>query len=349
MAAEPMATPAQWPLLARFPPLTALQPVPLCNLPTPVSAFSARLWVKHDDTTRDDQGGNKARKLEFVLADIRRRRARRVITFGATGTNAGVATALLCQREKLHCEIITFPQPDSPVVAHNQAVMHHCGARLHARQSLWQAALSWYLHPRRLNPKSYFLYAGCSAPVATFAYVNALLELHQQIALGELPTPEHIVVAAGSGATVAGLLVGAALVLPDTRVHAIQVAPARVGPFLACHPDAVRKMAQIAWRQLRACDSSLPAQLADQLQWHDQWLGAGYGVSSGAAEQAMATGACQQLVLEGTYSGKAFAAALAISAECTAPTLFWQTFSPARLPEQGPSASSAALPGSGIG
>lgn len=335
MAADTTPRQSRWPLLGRFPALAGLSPVTLCDLPTPVSHFSQQLWIKHDDATRTDQGGNKARKLEFVLSDIRRRNARRVITFGATGTNAGVATSLLCQREKLHCEIITFPQPDSAVVRHNQAVMRHSGACLVSRSSLWQAALSWYLHPRRLDPKSYFLYAGCSASIATFAYINAMFELQQQIQSGALPKPGHIVVAAGSGATVAGVLAGAALVLPETRIHAIQVAPSRVGPFLACHPDVVREMAKNAWQQLCQCDDQLPAMPTDALYWHDQWLGEGYGARTSAADAAIQTAEKKQLLLETTYSAKAFAAALAISSENSAPTLFWQTFSHARLDHPG--------------
>lgn len=128
-----------WPLLQRFAALQSLAPVALCQLPTPVQAVPGHtsLWVKRDDLTRADQGGNKPRKLEFVLADIRRRGANRVITLGATGTNAGVATALMCQREGLACEVITFPQPDSDIVSLNQRLMRNAGARLSARRRRW--------------------------------------------------------------------------------------------------------------------------------------------------------------------------------------------------------------------
>ncbi|MEE4249525.1 MAG: pyridoxal-phosphate dependent enzyme [Alcanivoracaceae bacterium] len=322
MAAE------HFPLLQRFSGLSWLHPVELCALPTAVEKFadSELLFIKRDDLTRSDQGGNKPRKLEFVLADIRRRNANRVITMGATGTNAGVATALMCQRENLHCEVITFPQPETDIVRLNQRIMRSAGATLTARGSLFSAALNWYVHPRRLDRKSYFLYAGCSAPVATFAYVNAMLELAQQIRNGELPAPKHIVVAAGSGATVAGIIAGAALVLPGVTVHAIQVAPAKVGPFTACHPDVVSGMINKVWSALRNADSTLPAECNAQWLWHEEYFGEGYGVATADARDAISSGGKNGLQLESTYSGKAFAAALTLTRQHRQPVLFWQTF-----------------------
>lgn len=324
-----------FPLLQRFPALSALQPVSLCTLPTPVAQFpdKATLWVKRDDLTREDQGGNKPRKLEFVLADIRRRGADRVITLGATGTNAGVATALLCQRENLACEVITFPQPDSDIVRLNQQLMRSAGATLTPRDSLFKAALNWYLHPRRLDRNSYFLYAGCSAPVATFAYVNAMLELAGQIAAGAMPAPAHIVVAAGSGATVAGIIAGAALVLPEAKIHAVQVAPDKVGPFSACHPQVVEKMVATVWRSLRAADASLPQQCSARWQWHAEQFGDGYGVATAASRAAISEAEKSGLSLETTYSGKAFATALALTEQHRDPVLFWQTFARGKPPQ----------------
>jgi D-cysteine desulfhydrase len=317
-----------FPLLTRFPVLAPLAPVALCNTPTPLEPFAGRsnLWIKRDDLSRDDQGGNKPRKLEFVLADIRRRRATRVITLGATGTNAGVATALMCQREGLRCDVITFPQPDSDIVQLNQALMREAGAQLIPRQTLLMAALNWYLHPRRFDPRCYFLYAGCSAPVATFGYVNAMLELAQQWHEHHQSAPAHIVVAAGSGATVAGIIAGAALVMPDTEIHAIQVAPAKVGPFTACHPDVVRTMVKQVWHSLRAADPSLPGQCPTRWQWHDEFYGEGYGASTDLSQRALTLGAEHGLALEHTYSAKAFAAAKALAEQHPEKVLFWQTF-----------------------
>ena len=156
-----------WPLLNRFAHLASLAPVALCDLPTPMEPLPKQgplCWVKRDDISAHPYGGNKLRKLEWVLGEIRQRPIKRVVTLGATGTNAGLATALLCEQEQLSCDIFTFPQPDSPVVHQNRQRIQRAGAQLHDRNNLLRAALGWYLHPGRLRGDHYFLYAGCPTP-----------------------------------------------------------------------------------------------------------------------------------------------------------------------------------------
>lgn len=323
-----------WPLLERFPAVQAMAPVALCDLPTPVSPLpdiGTHCWAKRDDVSAHPYGGNKLRKLEWVLPEIRRQQARRVITLGATGTNAGLATALLCQREQLDCHIFTFPQPDSPVVRRNRAAMRAAGAIFHDRRSLLSAALGWYLHPGRLTKGHYFLYAGCSNPVATLAYANAMLELKQQVDAGLCPAPRDIVVAAGSGATVAGMLVGNLISGLNSRVHAIQVAQDRLGPFSVCNARLVTHMARQAWQQLALPEADFRT---DSLHWHDRYLGPGYGHPTAASRDAITTGQANGLTLETTYSGKAFAAFCELAEHTSTPCLFWQTFNsqPVTLP-----------------
>ena len=322
--------PDAWPLLARFPALKdRLAPEPLCLLPTPVAplpALGAGAWIKRDDLSALPYGGNKMRKLEFVLPAIRQQGARRVITLGATGTNAGVATALMCQQAGLECVVHTFPQPDTDTVRRNRQRMEDAGARFRAHGSLLAAALAWQFSPGRLRRRNYYLPAGCSSPPATFGYVNAALELAAQVAAGQCPAPSRIVVAAGSGATVAGLAVGCALALPQTRVHAVQVAPARVGPVPVCHPATIRRMAQQASSTLCAADPEL-GPLVENWDWDEGYFGQGYGVSDERVSAAMAEAANQGLALESTYTGKAFAAFLDdLAATPDTPVLFWHTF-----------------------
>ncbi|MAX56388.1 MAG: hypothetical protein CL537_12925 [Alcanivoracaceae bacterium] len=314
-----------WPLLERYPELAMLNPSALCTLPTPVDplpGLGANCWVKRDDISARPYGGNKLRKLEWILPDIRREDAHTVVTLGATGTNAGLATSLLCQKEGLQCDIFTFPQPDSPVVRQNRLAMQQAGAKLHDRGSLLGAALGWYLHPGRLKHGYYFLYAGCSNPVATLGYVNAILELKQQIDEGLCPAPAALVVAAGSCATAAGLLVGSQISGLNTRIHAVQVAQDKLGPFSVCNARLTLSMARAAWQQLDE-----PGELDPRLlHWHDNYLGQGYGQASELTRQAKTLAAREGLLVEDTYSGKAFAAFSAISQQQPGPTLFWHTF-----------------------
>lgn len=326
----------RWPLFDAFPALAGqLSPVPLCTLPTPVQplpAAGAGAWIKRDDLSHPQYGGNKLRKLEFIAAELQARRARRVYTFGATGTNAGVAAALVCRELGIACTVFTFDQPDSPTVRKNQALMRHYGARLVHVGALWRTALAWYAHPRRLDPRSYFLFAGCSNPVATFGYVNAAYELRAQAARGECPVPAEIVVAAGSAATLAGLTLGCALAGLPTRVVGVRVAPAKVGPFDACTPVVVTGMMRAALSVLADADPArrgFPLPAADL---RDDWYGDGYGVPTAAGEAATRIAAADGIALEPTYSAKAFAAFLDRLPVAGGPVLFWNTYSSRPLP-----------------
>ena len=94
-------TDATLPLFRRFPTLTGRIPrLPICDLPTPVEPFAlpvdgvGSLHIKRDDLTATPYGGNKVRKLEFLLADAKHAGANRLVTFGYAGSNHALATAL---------------------------------------------------------------------------------------------------------------------------------------------------------------------------------------------------------------------------------------------------------------
>ncbi|MDQ8038063.1 MAG: pyridoxal-phosphate dependent enzyme [Pedobacter sp.] len=330
-----------WPLFAAFPGLeAALQPEALAALPTPVEAIpalGAKAWIKRDDISHPVYGGNKIRKLEFVLADIRRKKSRHVITFGATGTNAGIAASMICRDAGLPCTIITFPQPETATVQQNRKWLQHFGAGLQARSSLWQAVLSFYLHPGRLRSDNYFLFAGCSNPVSTFGYLNAVFELREQIEAGLCPEPADIVVAVSSASTLAGLNLGVALAGLKSRVHGIRVAAEKLGPFAACTPAVVEKMQSDALRFMQTQGVHMPAFTLPAVNMDGTYFGSGYGEGTEKAAQAMrimtqASG----LPLESTYSGKAAAAFLDRLATATQPVLFWNTFNSRPLPQEQP-------------
>lgn len=318
------------PLFVRYPQLRKVLPCEaLAQLPTPVHALSGlpNGWIKRDEQTDPVFGGNKLRKLEFVLAEMRAQGARRAYTFGATGTNAGVAAALACQRAGIALTIYTFDQPNSLIVEANQARMRAAGARLVRKGTLAAAVRAFYVNPARLQPDAYFLFAGCSNPCGVFGYVNAALELAEQVAQGALPLPQAIVVPVGSNGTLAGLAVGLAAAGLSPQLVGVRVAPSHLGPFATCTTAEVQRMANGAVNTLRRhvpelADLRVTVPLLD-----GRYFGAGYGVPSVAAEQAMQRFAEQwNVTLEGTYSGKAAAAFLDLVATADGPILFWQTF-----------------------
>lgn len=318
------------PLFARYPSLTDVLPcAEFADLPTPVAALGndGRGWIKRDDLTHPVYGGNKIRKLEFIIGEWRQQQVREVITFGATGTNAGLATALACQQEGIPCRVLLFDQPVSATVQANLQAMQQLGARLDYCGSLFQTALRYYLHPLRLRRGRYFLFAGCANPAATFAYVNAAFELKAQIDDGVLPEPVEIVVPVGSSSTLAGLTLGCRLAGLNTAVIGVRVAPSHLGLIPACTPATV-------FSQIRTAHAFLNRHIHGGLSFPaprpillDDYYGPGYGESTPEALSAIGLFAEQHgIKLEQTYSGKAAACFIDRMRNTTGPVLFWNTF-----------------------
>ena len=115
------------PLLELFPGLKPALPwVPLADLPTSVEALpevAKNLWIKRDDRSSPVYGGNKVRKLEFIIGRVKEKGYKSVVTFGATGTNHGVATSIYCKQHGLDCTVLLFDQPDSETVRQNLELM----------------------------------------------------------------------------------------------------------------------------------------------------------------------------------------------------------------------------------
>jgi len=114
------ATSADRHLFHRWPTLRDTLPfIPLGQLPTAVDNAAelakqlgvASLLIKRDDVSALDYGGNKVRKLEFLLADALAQEKHTVITFGGQGSNHAIATALNCKKLGLNCVAILTPEP----------------------------------------------------------------------------------------------------------------------------------------------------------------------------------------------------------------------------------------------
>lgn len=326
------------PLFRRFPELMQVLPiVAYADLPTPIEPIprlglssdgQARAWIKRDDLSHPQYGGNKLRKLEFIRGEIRQKGVSHVYTFGATGTNAGLATAKMCADEGVPCTVFLFDQPPSPTVEKHYQALQSSGARLVHCGSLLMAALAFYLHPARLKADHYFLYAGCSNPSATFGFVNAAFELADQIQQGEAPEPAALFVATSSGSTLAGLSLGCSLAGLRTRVIGIRVAPEKLGIFDACNTRVVEKQQLAAMRFLQRYVPQLREQQLPAIELSDAWYGEGYGVPTKEGEAALRRFADFGYVLESTYTAKAAAAFLDTVETGSADhsVLFWNSY-----------------------
>lgn len=304
-------------------------PPPLRRLDEPVGGD---LWVQDDGAYGGPWGGNKVRKLEWVLADARRRGARTVLTFGALATNHGLATALYAREAGLRAALALVDQPVDDHVRAQLERLRRSGATLHFTHNRARtiAALPW-LVARHSSPRPpYLLPTGGSSPVGALGYVEAGLELAARVEADELPEPAHVVVALGSGGTAAGLALGLRLGGLRTRVVAVVV-----NDLLRLDAEVVARLARRSARVLRRRGAALPAGAdirAEDVTVIDDQLGPGYGHPTRASERALARGREHGLVLDPVYTAKAFAAVLAGGGDSVrlggGPVLFIRTHGP---------------------
>jgi D-cysteine desulfhydrase len=341
-----------------------LERVPLGEPPSPVRELAglgaergrAPVWIK-DDGAYSGLGGNKARKLEWLLADARRRGKLTILTGGAVGTNHGLATALFADRLGMQTVLVLVPQPETPHVRHQLGRLRQTGAELHFSRSVVRAHLlgGWLFLRHTTSPLNfpYPLRPGGSVPLGCVGYVEAAAELAAQIRVGELPAPSHIVVALGSGGTAAGLAAGLKLAGLDSRLVCVLV-----NDVIKVDATTVARLARRTLRLLdrHGADVRGIGVAPTDVEVVTDWLGAGYGHSTPEAESALELLADREgVTLEPVYTAKAMAALLALNrreAFGDGPVLFWHTYSPPdpAIPGGGAEervATDPAIPGGG--
>lgn len=209
----------------------------LAMTPTPIHAWAlpnlppnVRVSVKRDDMTGSTAGGNKIRKLEFLLADALQRGATAVITAGGLQSNHARATAVLCRELGLACHVFLRSRDLSPDAAGcngNVLLLKLVGAHIHlVKPAPYVSGVlpKMEILARRLlresGQKAYLIGIGGSDEVGVWGYIETFAEVVQQGA-GEQFT--DVVVAVGSGGTASGLAIGNYLAGSPVRVHAVGV------------------------------------------------------------------------------------------------------------------------------
>ena len=327
------------PLLSRYPLLSGRLPrVPLADLPTPISehlvAPAGTIRVKHDDRSASLYGGNKVRKLEYLLGRTLRRGRRRVATFGAIASNHALATALHARRLGIEPVCFLSHQTRTPLAA--QALDTHLHNRteivpFHGSTTERLAILRRHLWhtPTDVIP------LGGSSWVGTVGPLAAGLELVEQIAAGALVAPARVYLAAGTLGTAAGIALGLALGGLATEVHAVRVSHTSIA-----NDAALSRLAGKTAAMLHRIDKAFPADLASRcrLILRHEYFAPGYAHSNPPTDAAIDAAADAGLRLEPTYTGKALAALLAdVRGGAVRPdrALFWNTYNSAASPFAG--------------
>ena len=277
-------------------------PTPVEPLPT-LSAFlqGPSLWIKRDDQTGLAFGGNKTRKLEYLLAEAQAHGADTLITTGAVQSNHCRQTAAAAARSGLACILVLAgdrPESASGNLALDrllgaEIVWGGKGARDEALQETFDRAL-------RAGRRPYLIPYGGSSPIGVTAYVSALEELHTQRAAfpgGQLP--DWIVFASSSGGTQAGLALGAACLGYRGRILGISVDETA---------DILQSRVQGLANETAEFLNEPASILADDILVNDAYLGGGYGVMGEPEVEALQLFASREgILLDPVYTGRAAA------------------------------------------
>jgi D-cysteine desulfhydrase len=271
---------------------------------------NSNLYIKRDDLCGTLYGGNKVRKLEFLLGDALAHNFKHVITSGGAGSNHARATATYASVARLKCTIMLFDQPPSPTVQENLLADFKFNAEMlldstYEEHSRHLKTVIQSITEQELSPP-YVIPAGGSSPIGTIGFVNAGFELATQIKKGELPAPDAIFITLGTMGTAAGLILGLKAAGISTMVHAIRVVPDYVGNFEKC-----TALAEQTNKLLHDCDNSFPVVTITEkeLTVHGDYFGNGYGIPTREGDAFIRLiHESDHIDLDSVYTGKCGAA-----------------------------------------
>ena len=282
----------------------------LAHLPTPLERLDRltselggpEIWIKRDDCTGLSTGGNKTRKLEFLMAEAEVAKADVVITQGATQSNHARQTAAFAARLGMRCHILLEDRTGSkdPNYNHNGNVLldhlhgattETCAGGLDMNAELAKAA-------ERLGSegaKVYVIPGGGSNPTGALGYVNAALEMVNQFNERGLAI-DHIVHATGSAGTQAGLITG--LKAMNAQIPLLGIGVRAPQPL---QEENVYKLASATAKKL-GCEGVVAR---GDVVANCDYVGAGYGVpTEGGIEAIRLFAELEAILLDPVYSAK---------------------------------------------
>ena len=280
--------------------------VPLGVFPTPIhrldrisAELKTNVYIKRDDLTGLGLGGNKVRKLEYLLADAKRKGARVVFTTGGAQSNHAMLTAAAAGKLGMK-PILILKKRGVTACLGNQLLEHLMGTEVIFMDTDDYADI--YAEMDRIGMELgvpfYKIPCGGSNALGSLGYVDCAREISEQ---GHF---DHLICAEGSGGTMAGLTFGAKLFLPETRVHGMMV---DTEPFDRITPALMRDIAAL----LETDADPLP----ENYDLRDM-SGPGYAIPSREGNEAISLLAREEgLFLDPVYTGKAFAGLLQMAEE----------------------------------
>jgi D-cysteine desulfhydrase family pyridoxal phosphate-dependent enzyme len=300
----------------------ASQPrVALATLPTPIveahrlrdalggAARCPRILIKRDDLTGLALGGNKARKLEFLMADALAQHADVVVSSGATQSNHARMTAAAARAVGLDCVLVLSARRTDPPLQGNLLLDRLFGATIHFIQANpdpryavaadeVEKVAEVVEHLTRRGRRPYVIPIGGSSPIGALGYLDATRELHEQLTASTIRA-DRLYYASGSRGTQAGLELGARAFGVEYRLHGIAVS--------AGEDEKQRRAARLMNEAAALLD--LPVRVDPSALITDQrFIGEGYGIPTAECLEAIKLLArSEAILLDPCYTGKGMA------------------------------------------
>jgi L-cysteate sulfo-lyase len=293
--------------LSRFPRVRfAHLPTPLEHLPRLSRTLGGpEIWIKRDDCTGMSSGGNKTRKLEFLMAEARAQGADIVLTQGATQSNHARQTAACAARMGIDCHLLLEDRTGRTDHDYTQSGnvlldrLHGAHVELRPPTADMNAELAQLAAKlQSTGRKPYAIPGGGSNPIGALGYVNAALELVTQANDLGLRI-DHVVHATGSSGTQAGLITGLAGIRSGVPLLGIGVRAPRDK-----QEESVYKLA-CATAALCGCEGAVKR---EDVAANCDYVGTGYGISTPASLEAIKLLArLEGILLDPVYTGKGMA------------------------------------------
>lgn len=264
-----------------------------------------QLWIKRDDCTGLSTGGNKTRKLEFLMAEAVAQKADTVITQGATQSNHARQTSAIAAKLGLACHILledrTGYEDEAYTLNGNVLLDQLHGATISKRPGgadMQQEMEVLADELRKAGKRPYVIPGGGSNPVGALGYVNAALELLNQATEMGLRI-DHLVHATGSAGTQAGLVAGLAMLNSQIPVLGIGVRA----------PKDRQEANVFALAEKTCAHVGVPGAVKrEQVVANCDYVGQGYGLpTEGMVEAVKLVARLEGILLDPVYSGKGMA------------------------------------------
>lgn len=309
-------------------------PSPLHKLEKLSKELGVNLYLKRDDMTGISLfGGNKIRKLEYLIGDAVAKGCDTVFTFGATQSNHAMQTVTACRRFGIKpiLYLVAIVEPSKEELRGNMLLDKVLGAEIHIvsmdgrteEEADEQAVVLATKHAKTLEEKGHKCYLvpmGGANPIGSAGFVSGFVELAKQLEeMGQ--QADYLFHSSGTGGTLAGLVGGKKLLESDTKIISINASPKP--------PEHYGKIAKLATDALSYLGSDKKV-LESDLHFDLNYYAPGYEIPNDASSNAIKLLARSEgILLDPVYTGKAFAGMLDYikkgKVESGSNVVFWHT------------------------